>query len=608
MQKYIEIATGMPNHQGICIPTTELWNKMRQCQANNMELYRSFFNYDKRLQEHMRTRKSPSGFIGDMSVDTLVLDIDRAKNTDEFVLQRARLFLEKLMEEWKLEDEIQPWFSGTGYHFVLPDIFGFKPQPKLNVIVKETIDTYFPEADTSFHSQTGLIRVGYTVNNKSGLYKTPLSIEELNTLTVEEIHELASKPRMDFQVKRMTPTVTFPDLIQTERHIEQKNVIAKDSPSQIVTCVQRMYNKGEEVGHRHTRIMRMTSAWRRAGVPMKAVIDVMKAYAPNMDAYEAEKHVTDTYNKGYMYGCEDKVMKEFCSPTCHHYKNKDYAPKIVSGKDLEREYVQFARTDFAERAFNLKDYWDIEEDFWIYPGYYVNLYGGTGRNKTALFQNLAVQLKRYAPILYLSTEFSNLLLFRRFTQIAHDMSKDQVLRYYQANTNTLSNAFSHIHYLKVVPNYAELRKLVQQFLPKIVVIDTIDDLEYYKDGQRLDGLEKEKAIAFGMKRMAEDLDIIVMCVHHVRKGATERKYIDHETGSSVEIEMPLQLEDGLGSGAFNQKADVVIGIEGKQKQNHRHVKIMKARDDEMFDIDFTFNVNTFVFTQMPRKKRKVLAS
>ncbi len=608
MQKYIEIATGMAAHQGTCIPSTELWNKMRQCQANNVELYRSFFSYEGKLKDHMRTRKSPSGFIGDMAIDTIVLDIDREKNTDEFVLQRARLFLERLMEEWKLEDDVQPWFSGTGYHFVLPDIFGFKPKKELYRTVKETIDTYFTEADTSFYSQTGLIRVGYTVNNKSGLYKTPLSIEELNTLSVKQIHELASKPRMDFIVKKMIPTVTFPDLIQTERHIEKKNVIANDAPSQIVTCVQRMYNKGEEVGHRHTRIMRMTSAWRRAGVPMKAVIDVMKVYATDMDPYEVEKHVTDTYNKGYMYGCEDKIMKEFCAPTCHHYKNKDYAPKIVSGKDLEKEFVQFARTDFANRAFNLKDYWDIEEDFWIYPGFYVNLYGGTGRNKTALFQNLAVRLKKYAPILYLSTEFSNLLLFRRFTQISHDMTKDQVLRYYQANTNTLSNAFSHIHYLKVVPNYGELKKLVQQFLPKIVIIDTIDDLEIYKDGERLDGLEKEKAIAFGMKRMAEDLDIIVMCVHHVRKGATERKFYDPETDSTREVEMPLQLEDGLGSGAFNQKADVVIGIEGRQKQNHRRVKIMKARDDAPFDIDFMFKKETFTFTQLPRRMICALAS
>ena len=85
---------------------------------------------------------------------------------------------------------ILPWFSGNGYHVQIPDIFGFEPSRYLPATVKETMTRYFPESDNIFDGAR-LIRVGLTMNDKSGLYKIPLQIEELMQLSWQDIHEMA---------------------------------------------------------------------------------------------------------------------------------------------------------------------------------------------------------------------------------------------------------------------------------------------------------------------------------------------------------------------------------------------------------------------------------
>jgi len=592
--KYVEIAIGKTTHQGAIIPINELHQKMKICNMTNLELYRSIFLFDEKIKDHMKTHKSPSGYIGNLYLDSIILDIDRGKNTDDFTLHRARVFVEKLMNEWKIDEEwLQIWYSGTGYHIQIPDIFGFKPSPDMDKTVKETLDTYFSEADTSFYHKAGLIRVGKTINNKSKLYKTPLSLEEFQSLKALEIQELASKPRLEFKFKKVVIEPKYSHLIQTN-HDKQIVDQVISSPTKIVTCVQRMYNLGEEEGTRHTRIMRMTSAWRRAGMPLSAIITAMKAYAPNMDAYEVEKHVTDVFKKGYMYGCDDSIMKEFCDPTCIFYKRKNYAPSIINSKDLEKQFVEFARTDFTGKAINLQEYWQLEQPFWLYPGFYVQLIGDTGLNKTALFQNLAIELSNFSPTLYLSTEFGNLLLFRRFCQIAHKLTKDQVVAHYQQHTNTLSNAFAHIHYLKVVPSLNEIEKLVGSFTPKIVMIDTIDDIPVYDNrNNQLQGVQAEDALGKGLKQLAEKYETIVMGVHHIRKNATEHISKDGEIKN-----LPLTLNASKGAGTFVQKADIVFALEGNRNQALRTLSVLKSRDDAPFKKAFVVDVDTFRFEQL----------
>jgi hypothetical protein len=58
------------------------------------------------------------------------------------------------------------------------------------------------------------------------------------------------------------------------------------------------------------------------------------------------------------------------------------------------------------------------------------------------------------------------------------------------------------------------------------------------------------------------------------------------------------MRDGKGSGSFNQKADVVIAIEGDRTKTQRRVSILKGRDDSPFKIAFNVDMDTFKFNQI----------
>ena len=465
------------------------------------------------------------------------------------------------------------------------EIFGFESNESLAPTVKATLEAYFGEADTVFYHIAGLIRVGYTINHKTKRYKTPFDVQEFLDADLNYVFDKSSVPRLDFKFQ------TMPTLEPKYQHLIQKQMARKRainnlfSPTKIVTCVQDMYKIGEEKGSRHNRMMRMVSAWRRAGVPKPAIVSAMMDYAPSMQKYEVEKHVTDTFENGYMWGCDDPIMKQFCSARCVYHTNKDYAPNISTASSMEKEYVKFARTDFSTSSFNFQDIFpQIQEPFMMYPGYFFTLIGDTGLNKTALMQNIAVRLPKF-PILYLSTEFGNILLFRRFAQIANGLSKQQVDEHYQVHDNTLSNKFSHIHFLKVTPNLDNIATMIKRTQPKMVIIDTIEDIPVKNERQ---GTGKDEVLAMRMKQIAEETETIIGAVHHIRK--------PQDDNTPVKI----TLHQGKGSGSYSQKPDVVIGIEGDRRQTLRTIKILKGRDDAPFEVIQQVDMNTFQFKNLQR--------
>ena len=98
------------------------------------------------------------------------------------------------------ENYLQLSYSGhRGYHIHIPNsVFNFSANEELPFQVKETLTKLIPGIDPMIYMRTGLYRVPHTVNNKTGLYKVPLTYSELMNSKVEEIHQYAKTPRLEF--------------------------------------------------------------------------------------------------------------------------------------------------------------------------------------------------------------------------------------------------------------------------------------------------------------------------------------------------------------------------------------------------------------------------
>jgi predicted ATP-dependent serine protease len=270
-------------------------------------------------------------------------------------------------------------------------------------------------------------------------------------------------------------------------------------------------------------------------------------------------------------------LNAHCDPRCIFYQNKNYNVSIRKADDMEDIYKKFVSTDFSGKKFGLKDIWptfSFHYDF--FPGEFILVFGDTGLGKTAFMQNIVLGLPDM-QCLFLSLETSQNLLYRRFIQIAHKMTKENIDLHYQNNGTDLSGPMSHIQVMTIAPDFKLLRRIIGETNPKIIVVDTTDALPY----PGLKDLAKEEGIAIGLKELAQSTDTIIFGIHHISKAATMG---------------PLTKHSGKGSSTFEQKADKIIAIEGRENLPPRRISSLKARDEKPFAVQMMMDGNTFIYS------------
>lgn len=582
MERYVEIAIGHPGNRGVVIPLSDLPDYYGQ------PLFRSYYTFDKYLVEHFKIRKTIRNYGGKYYLDRIILDIDKGSNSNDYCLEKCRKFIDSMINDLQIpENYILPWFSGRGYHIQFPDIFGFLPSKDLPIQVKATMEKYFSGADDIYDGGR-LIRVGLTPNEKTQnkLYKTPLTLKELNNLSVKEIQELASKPRADFPLKLSDEFKNPAQLL--ELVTPEKRPSAEKRPQfnvgTIATCIQKMWQEGSKEGSRHIKILRMASYYMRHGLPIEGTITMLHNWAQNMEPAEITRIVSDVYEKGFRYGCKDSLMDKYCASKCIYYpskiKNQDPLESVMTSEQMESHYIARIRSDFSKTSFDLDDVYALGHSYKMLPGELVIILGDTGLGKTAFLQNIVAELN--LSTLWLSLEVNAELMYRRFIQIAKGKTREEVEHHYASNDNSWSEAIEHIQVLTVAPIINTIRRLVAEVKPQILVIDTIDCIKVSKYVR--DSMFKVDTIIDELRQIATLQNIIVMGVSHIPKS-------DSRAGS-------LDVHSGKHSSSIAQKSDKVIGIEGNKNNKTRSIRSLKARDEEYFKIICDFKGDTtFRFVQ-----------
>ena len=575
MTFYKKVALGGASNRGRVIMLDSIPNEIKKAQSLKLPLYISYYNYDESLIHHFKTKSTMRGYKGNQYLDGIKFDIDKGTNTDDFTLHRVKIFYERLIDDYNLDDSnIAACFSGRGYHITIPNIFGFTDSPILYKDMKLTLTKYFPEADDIYDSSR-LLRAMGTVNERSNKYKIQLTREQLFGSTSNEILELATKPQNIFSEQYEVLEPKYSNLIVVDRPIHTET---DNSTSNIVTCMQHCYNEGGTQGSRHIKMLRLASAFRRAGVPKEGIKVMLAKWAPTLEYSEVDTVVNSVYKNDYKFSCKDSVMAHYCDKKCIYHAKKNYTLDIVAPADMEKSYMEFIRSDFTKRSFDLADAYNVNS-FRCYPGELVVLLGDTGLGKSAWIQNLCI-LYPHLKILYLSLEMHQHLTYRRFIQIAHNMTKEQIEEHYRSHTNSLSQKMGHIHIATTSPELSSIAKIIGEGDYNLVVVDVVDAISYQNAGHE----DKLGPIGEGLKEIAQSTNSIIIGIHHISKSAA--------------YESSLTVHSGKGSSTIEQKADKVIGIEGKQIARFRTIKSLKARDENPFQMTLEMLPETFRFQQI----------
>lgn len=549
----------------------------------------------------MEQKGSIAGYNGTFYLDEIVMDIDKGDGSDADVLHNAREFCELLMYQRNIpENYIQPWFSGSGYHIVIPNVFGFEPGSTLPREVKATLTEYFPQAD-DIYDGARLIRVGYTVNQKTNLYKVPLTMDELLESPYEHIHELARIPQPRFKINRIKdPNTILPKIAPKTIHKANQSEIDIDRSIEgpltdvhaIATCKWNIWRKGPVEGTRHESILRMASIDMRNSVPMDGAMAMYRHWAGDMDMKEVDTAVNSVYRTPLMYNCSDRVLDEHCDQKCIFFKKKakgqDPLVSVYTASSLESQYRSMVRQeDNHSTAFFHRAFPSIDKKVKLRGGELAVLIGNTGLGKTALLQNLIYHLK--IPTLWFTLEFGVGLLYRRFMQIAKGVTAEQVDDYYINNNNGWSNDIAHIMTLSTSPTIESLKKTIATTSAKLIVIDTIDQVNV---GYTNDSQFKMDAIVAGLREIVDLYKVGIIAVAHTTKSDSSNSN--------------LGVHSAKYSSSVAQKSDMILALNGEMDDRQRPVNMVrtfnsnKVRDGNGFKTNLVFDPDTFRFNEQRR--------
>ena len=599
---YLEYAIGSVAHRMNICKASEFVNIVKENLGK--EIYSSMFLYDESVKDFVDKEGTISRFKGMRYLDKIILDIDlKGESKGDDAIQTVLELVDELNGKGVGNEIINIWFSGRGFHIHLPNVYGFEPSENLDKIVRASIQRDFGKYVDLIYDATRLIRTGYSYNLKTKRYKNPFTINELELWDYERIKDMSKErrtdyfhPKFDYDNHRLLEPMDI-----SRKNIKEVREVFKDSKaetSRFITCAQHIYNAGAPKGNRHHYLLRVISiAISKFGYDSAAVQGIAKAFNEKSEeplpATEVSTLIASALKVGgYRYPCNDEILSKFCDPKCtlYRYRNLEENTEVMNAESMINFMLDYVNIDFSEKSFDLQNVFPfLPEPHLFKAGDLAILAGDTKLGKTAFFQHI-VSNTPSIKTLFMSLEVDKATIIRRFMQqmlLKDKHTVNMLLQQKDVETlNVLNNMMSHLEVLTDSPDITRYSELIEQYKPKMLVIDTIDMVpaRYAKN----DEFEKMNYIIIELKKLAMQNDIILLGVSHISKGASRRLAEGN----------PMDIHDTKGNSVIEQKADKIISFEG-ERENYkiRRSRTLGYRDESTFHIVCNFDWETFTFKQ-----------
>lgn len=210
---YIALREGLNSKPRLIPANTKLETVIKNAAK---DYYVSLYNYNEGHKTIFETNKTLAG-IEDTETDRLFFDFD---NKDNIALaqQDTITAANRLLEKGVPEEGINVFFSGSKGFSIELKIDEYINPSKFGAII-DSVAGDLSTLDGVVREANRIVRIPGTKHQSSGLYKIPLTPEELINLSVDEIKALAVKPRL---IEANSTVVSLP--------AEMKNVKVQEKP------------------------------------------------------------------------------------------------------------------------------------------------------------------------------------------------------------------------------------------------------------------------------------------------------------------------------------------------------------------------------------------
>ena len=279
--------------------------------------FTTWMEFSNELVDYFEDKGSVRSFNGNASFTYLPIDIDDSNL--ETAHNSAKEIVIDLVENYEIDARaLSIHFSGSkGFHIEIPSsLLNIQPLPQRQICnrVKEFVNQlgYRAHIDMAMYKSNMLFRYENTLNDKTDLFKIPLTVSELHQFSIEDITNMAVMPRYIESID--------PDEWKENEYLSKVWMEAEASSIPIFKPTYSKESTGVNSGERNQRCFELASSFRN----QRADIDEAKARILEWNKLNQPpepniQSLMDTVESAYSYPIQNVI-----NPIYQHIESWDY--------------------------------------------------------------------------------------------------------------------------------------------------------------------------------------------------------------------------------------------------------------------------------------------
>ncbi len=594
------------------------------------DYYDSIYVYEEKHRDKFSKTGSLSG-ITDVKTNRIIFDLD-SKTDLEFARKEALLLCSRLLSDGIDEKNIQLYHSGSkGYHVELfTDQYYARPE------VENILNHYAGDlstADFKITDEQRVIRMPLTKHPKTGLYKIPLSLFELEILDSESVKEEAKAvlPK-HYNITNSYEILSPPDKFNLIKHfneIDKQKLeridLASDRPDfskrpKHLTPAKFALQEGFiPEGQSHHAFMILASTYRMMGYSKQIAYSMLKAtnrlraerygIAPKPKEEIWNNVIESVFSPNWRGGTYSEEQDKLIQETKERYNIRDDRSEvnsIVSIQDVSDIFKDFAQNiDANTIKLGLPGF---DNDVRVTTSTFVALLAAPGAGKTSTaYSILNYVSQNNENAIFFSMDMGSPLVYMRLLQRHLGVHSDIIFDDYKSGNTDKMTKYAEI----LAENYKnvkfcfrsgitveEIRKVVQEEYdagrpPKLIVLDYFSCIS----GPFQDQYANQAYIAHRLKDIGNEFNC---CVFTLVQPQKSKGHAGYELNSYRDIKGSSTLEEQL-SQAFSMHRP---GYNPKDPSNDKYVTftILKNRMGMLGSYDYAWDGLTGTIRQLTEEE------
>lgn len=512
----------------------------------NKDYYLSIFRYNDD-QKKIAEKSGSVASIKDVVTSTLIWDFDSEKDVEKARKDTLELG-KRLVENYSVDpDIVYCYTSGNkGFHVVVPLNKEITPEQFKHAIT--TIAKGLETFDSSVSDHARILRLEHTKHPKSGLYKIPLHLAEIEEMNIDKIKELAKQDRDESLAGFKEGTAMLPEnlFVLPEKKKEKKEpteVTLTNPPKGWKDYKWALAQGMFESGERHQALMVIAATCRSLGYDKESTYYICKSALKKQSARTGQEEFSkeelwtniiedsvfsDRWEGGSYSPQNNPWLKAYCEKNGYETEEREDPPCV--GLDILTDQFTNYATNFEQNIIKtgIKG---LDENVIFSTSTLNGILGQPGSGKTTMALNYLRNTSLAGiPSMFFSLDMGAPLVYAKLVQKATGYGFKKSLELYRTNpkereriSNIIKTEYKNVGFnfkagLTVSDMLQAINKQTEQtgIKPKLIVIDYLENIA----GPYSDATANAGLIANQLKDLANETETCVTLLLQTQKHST----------------------------------------------------------------------------------------